>query len=110
MESLKQRRKRLVKPLRGCAKFTDAETEKDNASRDKVRALYERVLEKGYATTMAKVTGAFQSYEATWDDGKADKEKQPEALSTLRLRGKSFNWDFFNKAFPVRHSCARFAR
>ena len=104
MESLKQRRKQLVRTLRECAKLTGAETERDDASRNKVRALYDRVLAKGCATTAAKATEAFQSYEATWGDGKADQEKEPKDLATVRLRGKSFlfsyKWGFFNKAFP----------
>ena len=104
MESLKQRRKQLVRTLRECAKLTGAETERDDASRNKVRALYDRVLAKGCATTAAKATEAFQSYEATWGDEKADQEKEPKDLATVRLRGKiflfSYNWDFFNKAFP----------
>ena len=54
--------------------------------------MHERVLAKGCATTTttAKATEAFQSYEATWGDEKAEKEEQREDLSILRLRGESF--------------------
>ena len=90
MESLKWRRKRLAKTLRGGARLTGVETETDDASRNKVRALYERVFAKGCATTTAKATEAFQSYEATWGDEKAEMAKQREDLSILRLRGGSF--------------------
>ena len=65
MEALKQRRKKLVRKLRECAKLTGVQVERDDASRSKVRALFDRVVAKGCAVTTSKAAEAHQEYETT---------------------------------------------
>ena len=104
MDVLKQRRKKLVRKLRECAKLAEVQLERDDASRSKVRALFDRVAAKGCAVATAKAATACEEYETTWGNTNADKAEESAELKVLRLRGKSFlfsyNWDFFNKDFP----------
>ena len=94
MDVLKQRRKKLVRKLRECAKLAEVQLERDDASRSKVRALFDRVAASGCAVTTAKAADAFKEYETTWGNTNADKAEESAELKVLRLRGKSFLFSY----------------
>ena len=112
MDVLKQRRKKLVRKLRECAKLAEVQLERDDASRSKVRALFDRVAAKGCAVTTAKAAEAFKEYETTWGNTNADKAEESAELKVLRLRGKSFLFSCTTPLQKIREktSCHCFLR
>ena len=115
MEPVRKRRQKLVKELRGVARACGAEQVRDDVGREKVKEMFQDINTRKLSDKQkAAAEKAFKAYEETWptsgtgvqkvvatEPEKAEASPQP---ATFRLRGTSFlftyNWDFFQKAFP----------